>query len=188
VYTLKESGVILGKLFTREEDGRSHDVPTRVPDEAAHKILASSGRDLVSHYWGRYVAFLCDPDQRIIRVLRAPCGSLPCLGVRLGNLELYCSWITDLAIAGLDRWSINWTVVHALLCGALPDVRQTGLHGLTQLLAGECITHSGTQSERTFYWDPVRTTELETDLDTAAHLMHERVVDCVHAWRGCHER
>jgi asparagine synthase (glutamine-hydrolysing) len=150
--------------------------------------VASDGHHLISHYWGRYVAFLRDPDQRTVRVLRAPCGSLPCLGVRLGGLQLYCSWIDDLALVGLEQWSINWTVVCALLCGALPDVRQTGLHGLSQLLGGECVTHDGTRNERAFYWDPVRTTEVQTGPEGAADLLRSCVVDCVRAWRGCHDK
>jgi asparagine synthase (glutamine-hydrolysing) len=88
----------------------------------------------------------------------------------------------------LDRWSINWEVVSALLCGALPDVRQTGLQGLSQLLGGECITHNGDRSERTFYWDPVRAIEIPADMDGAARLLYSCVVDCVRAWRRCHEK
>lgn len=187
IYTVANAGVILGKLFTHN-DGSSLDAPTKLPDNDAHAIQMSAGRDLIAHYWGRYVAFLCDPDQRTVRVLRAPCGSLPCLGLRLGRLQLYCSWMPDLALAGLDQWSINWPVVCAILCGALPDLRQTGLQGLSQLLGGECIAHKGTQCERTFYWDPVRISEVLTDLDGAARLMHSVVVDCVRAWRGCHEK
>jgi asparagine synthase (glutamine-hydrolysing) len=187
VYTMGNSGVILGKLFTGNE-GISRNVPTTIPHEDARTIAATGGRNLVSCYWGRYVAFLCDPDQRTVRILRAPCGSLPCLGIRLGRLELYCSWMEDLALAGLNRWSINWAVVCALLCGAPPDIRHTGLQGLSQLLGGECVTHANGRSERTFYWDPIRASEVSCDIEGAARLLHSRVVDCVRAWRGCYER
>src|SRR4051812_1426343 len=63
IYTVANSGVILGKLFTHK-DGSSHDAPTKFPDDEARAILSSGGRDLIARYWGRYIALLCDPNHR----------------------------------------------------------------------------------------------------------------------------
>lgn len=180
------SGVILGKLFTRR-DGVSHETPLTLSSEATRDVMGQQGRALVASYWGRYVAFLYDADDAAIRVLRGPCGSLPCLSVRHGGLQLYCSWMDDLALIGVESWRINWTVVGVLLCSVSPDFRQTAVAGLSQVLGGECVTHRGEKAEHTFYWDPVRATELQVDLPTAAQRLRACVVDVVRAWRACHE-
>ncbi len=185
VYELSNTGVILGKLFARSDEG-SQEAPIQVPDEEVSRIMTRQGRDLIARYWGRYVAFLCDTGSRRIRVLRAPCGTLPCLRVPVGKLHCYCSWIDDLAPLGVDRWSVSWPVLCALLSGALPDLRQTAVSGLSQVLGGECVSHNGLEIEHTWYWDPIDSDEIEVDLEGAAQLLNKRVVDCIRAWRGCY--
>ena len=187
VYTLGgESGVILGKLFTRTDDGSDHS-RLRITDEATQTIMARGGRDLITRYWGRYIAFLYKADDRTIRVLRGPSTSLPCLTARLDRLHIYCSWIEDLTPLGLDKWSINWLVVQALLCNAPPDFPQTGLNELLQVMGGECVIHQGGQSRREFYWDPIRTTlDVPQDMEGAARLLRSCVRDCVRAWQSCY--
>src|SRR5690348_9761233 len=49
------SGVLLGKLFRRSAGGVSCPMPLVVSEAESAKILASRGRALVDHYWGRYV-------------------------------------------------------------------------------------------------------------------------------------
>ena len=188
VYTLGgESGVILGKLFTRTDDGSDHS-RLRLTDETTQNIMARGGRDLITRYWGRYVAFLYDANNQTIRVLRGPSTSLPCLTTRLDRLHVYCSWIEDLTLLGLDKWTINWPVVQAYLCNAPPDFPQTGLNELLQVMGGECVIHQGGQSRREFYWDPIRTTlEVPDDMEGAARLLRSCVRDCVRAWQSCYD-
>src|SRR5262249_11376541 len=53
-------GVVLGTLFQRDADSPSQRAPLVFSEEESRKIHASSGRRLVSGYWGRYVAVLHD--------------------------------------------------------------------------------------------------------------------------------
>lgn len=186
VYSLGNQGVVLGKLFAREQDG-SRDVPTQFTASDRHEIASSGGRKLVSDFWGQYVAFLC--DDKAIRVLRAPCGSLPCYATRTSSekVQLYCSWIEDLGVIGVGRRTVNVAVFLAVLSGAIPDMRATCLQGLTQLLGGECASHSNSETKYSFYWDPLRAEEITVDMVGAASLLRECVVDSAHAWCRCDE-
>jgi asparagine synthase (glutamine-hydrolysing) len=69
--------VVLGTLF------RQNQVAT-LDSTAIETIVHSKGRQLISDYWGSYVAFIHDEQSQSTYVLRDPSGVIPC----------YCGLIT----------------------------------------------------------------------------------------------
>ena len=63
-------GVVLGTLFARLQDDSSRPRITALRRDESMCIVASKGQALVEAYWGRYVAFICDPEDRRHRVMR----------------------------------------------------------------------------------------------------------------------
>src|SRR5262249_33217666 len=91
------TGVVLGTLFQREEGSASRLAPLAFTEEESQRILASSGRCLVSGYWGRYVAVLHDDASCTTRVLRDPTGGFPCFATRMSNVHVYFSRMEDVS-------------------------------------------------------------------------------------------
>ena len=80
-------GVILGRLF-----GTSRTDPMTSVATAAHEVRA---RILIERSWGQYVAFLRDPEARIVRILRDPAGAMRCFFARHRDLYIFCSLYGD---------------------------------------------------------------------------------------------
>lgn len=183
------AGVVLGRLFAGSGDSESSVAPPSFGSQETARILATGGRHLLQHYWGRYVAFLHDADTRTTRVLRDPTGGLPCLGLDVGDgVEIYCSWLEDAARLGLP-FSINWGYVAAYLCSLRLELNATGLNEVTQVLGGECVAHGGGRKTRTFYWNPLQIAEEDPleDPARAVAALRRCTLDSVQAWASSYE-
>jgi asparagine synthase (glutamine-hydrolysing) len=183
------AGVVLGALFASAEGAPSTTAPERFGSQETAALLTTAGRHLVQHYWGRYVAFLHDAQQRTTHVLRDPTGGLPCFSIDThSGLHLYCSWIEDVARLGL-RFSFDWDCIAALLCSQRLELGYTALEGISQVLGGECITHQGGTRTATFHWNPfeIARTTIE-DPGQAVAAVRRATRDCVHAWGSSYER
>lgn len=183
------AGVVLGKLFQRSADGVSSSAPLDLGESQSGAIAATHGRHLIDRYWGRYVAFLRDGATGPIRVLRDPSAVLPCFMSTLAGAQVFFSSLEDALRLGLGNLSVDWRcVAGALACQRL-QLNATGLDGVWQLLAGECIELSGVAGKRTFYWNPleVAQTGIIEDAAQAAEQMRRTGRDCVQAWASCHE-
>jgi len=77
----KSSGVILGKIFSRGKNTGHISGKPAITDKEIREIIISSGRRLITAYWGRYVAFIYDEPRRTHHILRDPTGAFPCLFV-----------------------------------------------------------------------------------------------------------
>ena len=87
------AGVVLGSLFTRKSDP-ADETPARacaLDEVRTAAIVDSHGEWLVRNAWGNYVAFICDPLRGSIRVLKDPCGSLPCFSTTFGGITVVFS-------------------------------------------------------------------------------------------------
>lgn len=182
------TGVVLGKLFVRSSEGDSTAAPTIFGPQETAKLLATGGRHLMQSYWGRYVAFLHETESRTTRIVRDPTGGLPCFGMQVGGVEIYCSRIEDAARLGL-QFSINWDYVAAYLCCQRLEVTYTGLNEVTQVLGGECVAHRGGSKVRTFYWNPLQVADENPieDPTEAAAALRRCTLDSVHAWASSYE-
>ena len=73
-------GVVLGTLFRRQpiSNDSTGSKPVILSEGESAGIIQSQGRDLISRYWGRYVAILTDATATVTRIIRDPSGHFPC--------------------------------------------------------------------------------------------------------------
>jgi asparagine synthase (glutamine-hydrolysing) len=90
-----DQGVVLGTVFKRAAVPPSPDSIATLSGQDGEAILSSGGRELIDHYWGRYVAFLRTDRPGSLRVVRDPTGALPCFSVVFQDVTVYFSWIED---------------------------------------------------------------------------------------------
>lgn len=184
-----DSGVILGKLFERRTgaDFTPHEV--LFGERETHKVEESGGRSLVEHYWGRYVAFLSEEGTARIRILRDPTGAMPCFWTTSSGVFVVCSDVDDLSSLGLIRGTINWDHIGAFLLRRRFVAAETGLDGVQQIHAGECITVGSGGTTGTFYWTPdrVHRARVLEDRQQAMGELRSVVQHCVQAWASCYD-
>jgi len=166
-------------------------VVTEIGTEEAHRILVSNGRRLVERYWGRYVCFLHDSNDRSTRVLRDPTGGLPCLFTEWRGLRLLFSLLEDCSRLELGTQTINWEYVEAHVAASLLQCSATGLTEVTELQAGQCMTwrrdHDATFE---FYWHPLRIMDEEAieDASVAVERVRETTLACLRSWGATYPR
>ena len=189
-YLLAEGGgVVLGNLFARSQEGISAAAPPVLSESESRAMQDTNGRHLIESYWGRYVAFLHDAQARASWVVRDPSGGLPCYLLRCRGVDVYFSWIDD--IAGLldAPLEVNWSYLIATVCFLREHSSGTGLREVSQVLAGECVEMRAGVSKHFFYWDPLQiaNTDAIEDLEAAVAAMRQCVRDVVHAWASCYD-
>ncbi|QAY78187.1 asparagine synthetase B family protein [Sphingosinicella sp. BN140058] len=172
-------GVVIGTLFARH--GRARAVGTlSEEDEAA--ILASEGAMLLRSFWGGFVAMV--PCGEGVRMLRDPCGALPCYYARCPGVLLFASDADLLIDSGLVPCRIDWGALARHLHGGGMPVRETALAGIEELLPGFSIDMgpgSLEQRQRWSPWDHVEPAPVR-GRETLAEMLHRIVDHCVHAW------
>ena len=183
-------GVVLGTLFRRQplSNDSVGSAPVTLDEGESARIIQSQGRDLISSYWGRYVAILTDAAAPVTRIIRDPSGHLPCYRARAAGIRFYFSRLSDYSRLGVERLSVNWDYMAARMVFSGLQGRETGLKGIEELHAGECdaVGIDGTRSE--FYWHPFRLAQsppLE-DSAEAARRLRATAKDCIHSWAACY--
>jgi asparagine synthase (glutamine-hydrolysing) len=184
-----DGGVVLGSLFARSQEGVSTPAPLQLGAADSRALLDSDGRHLIESFWGRYVAFLHDAPARATWVVRDPTGGLPCYLVRCRGVDVYFSWIDDIAALLDAPLEANWAYLIASVCFLREHSQGTALREVTQVLAGECVETRAGISKRSFYWDPLQVANTETieDLAAAVTALRQCVRDVIHAWASCYE-
>ena len=180
-------GVILGHLFRRPCDESPCDAPRNLAPAESREIVSSEGHHLMAHFWGRYIAVIQDPDTACVSVLRDPSGTLPCFVTSHRNVHVMFSDVGDYAALGLAQFSLNWDLLSVLAAGmSRPQNGDTGLLGLQELRAGECLKLCGSTAVRQFCWNPVDfacENSIES-FDEAAKALRGTVRACVQTWSG----
>ncbi|HEY6516965.1 MAG TPA: asparagine synthase-related protein [Steroidobacteraceae bacterium] len=181
-------GVVLGTLFARSQEGVSTAAPAQLTAADSRALLDSDGRHLIESFWGRYVAFLHDVPARATWVVRDPTGGLPCYLVRCRGVDIYFSWIDDIAALLDAPLEVNWAYLIASVCFLREHSQGTALREVTQVLAGECVATRAGVCKRFFYWDPLQIANTDTieDLAAAVTAMRQCVRDVIHAWASCY--
>jgi asparagine synthase (glutamine-hydrolysing) len=170
------AGVAFGKLFTA------------VSAVEAEKIASTSGRRLVEHHWGRYVAILRETASHEVTVLRDPSGTLPCFFVLREGAHVFFSDVEDCLAAGLGPFTVNWKYVAAFVTYPALQIRATGLNGASEIQGGERIRVRLGETRRDLVWSPVQIARdgRYEDFDEAVAAVRGTVRDCVAAWAGCY--
>ena len=181
----QRTGVVLGKLFSRQLDADFFPPVTRFDEAESTRILHGGGRRLVQDYWGQYIAFLHDAPSASSFVIRDPTGSLPCYFTSYRDVTIFFSHLQDCVALGVNDFSVNWQYVTARMIMQLVEVNETGLKEVSQLAPGECRIVQARRPPRTeLYWDPVRIAASDPieDLEIAAAEARKTVLACVSSW------
>ncbi len=191
VYTLHGSmGVVLGTLFFQSSRSDLPVSPQASLDERSSRtIISTNGQTLFDSYWGAYVAFLHDEGGRRSIVLRDPTGAIPgyyttSSGVTLFFMRLQdCEWLIP-ATRRVNRRYLSGRLVYRAVCR-----RETGIEGISMVLAGERIEQRASRLRHSFGWSPVEIarTGVIDDFAQAVRLTKHAVRNCIRAWASREE-
>jgi asparagine synthase (glutamine-hydrolysing) len=172
-------GAVLGDLFTASPVKRCYQLGT----DESERIVRTSGRQLISRYWGNYVALLRAPATRSRWVVRAPAATLPCMHLAISGVDVYFSWTEAVAALDAASFSVNWPFVARSLVAPLAST-YTGYNEIRAIPAGFCKETIGERNTLRRYWDPVEIAKGEAiaDFDEATDALHSAAVSCAHAW------
>jgi asparagine synthase (glutamine-hydrolysing) len=190
------AGVVLGSLFTRKSDS-ADEAPARpcTPDEVqTAAIVDSHGEWLMRSTWGNYVAFICDPLKGSVRVLKDPCGSLPCFSTAFGGITVVFSAIADCMQLGAPSFTANRRFIERRLYGGDMTHQWNALNEVTQIRRGECVEFSPWQQPalvgRRSFWSPFEFAQAGNLLDephVAATALRNTLRSCTATLAACHE-
>lgn len=149
-----DAGVVVGTLFSSGAEQAGPVV--RLKREPSSRIVASGGRELISQYWGSYVAFIRDARASLLHVIRDPCGPVSCFVTHADGIDILCAFVDDIADLSGIKLAVDWESVGAFFVSNHQINDRTGLLDLAELLPGQRMTWSPTkQRERSWVWNPV---------------------------------
>lgn len=183
-------GVVLGTVFERDGRGPVSYRRANLDGATSLRLRQSKGRHLIEHYWGRYVAFIRDPDAATTWVLRDPSGDLDCMTTEHRGVNIFFSFMEGCPALEHLPYSLNWDYLATFISISLSEGYQSGLNEISRVLAGECLELRRNGSSRTFYWHPfdiIASARID-DPAEAASLLHDTTVGCVHAWASAYDR
>ncbi len=176
--TLGGHGYLIGHLFERGEKSRR---VVNLNETAVAKIEASSGRSLVSDYWGGYVAILARPGGGLA-IFRDPSGLLPVYYRADGAGVTASSEAADLG----RRGGVDYPAVARFLANGGAPSRETCLEGVQVLLPGECLIISPASHRLDSWWSPWDWTQVSHKrFDAAARELRVVALDCIESWASC---
>lgn len=177
-------GGIIGDVFDRYHPcGAVSDLDER----ACEIILDSEGAQLLSSYWGGYVAAICQPT--FVKIFRDPSGALPCYRVTTDKLTAFSSDIACLQTSRIADLRVDWKgLAHYLYASGLPT-EQTAIEGISELLPGTAAKLTASHHCVEGCWSPWDYVVPDPEVDAAdnAALLQLAVRDCVAAWARCFE-
>jgi asparagine synthase (glutamine-hydrolysing) len=176
-------GVIYGRLFSRDS-ARPLAVDAVARDETfAQSCVDTRGDHLVKNYWGSYVAIIIDQRSTRFTVIRDCSGQVPCYYTSIGDLTAVFSDVRCIESV-LPPPSLNWKYLAAFLAAPHLEIRDTGVLGMSELLAGEGIYFSEGRIANKFAWDPTVVCTEDPILDTtlASRSLRETTSLCISAW------
>ncbi len=182
-------GVVFGTLFPTANGTEAHPV-VEITRESSSRIVSSHGQTLIADFWGCYIALVRDPQHGRYYVIRDCSGRLPCYYTAIEGVTVVFSDVNDLLLLRLGKLSIDWQYISAFLLDDDVRVRQSGLIGIFEVLAGECLQVSHRGVDHCVYWDPreiCRRPAIE-DYDAAVRAVREVTQRCINSWSLVHRR
>jgi asparagine synthase (glutamine-hydrolysing) len=177
-------GVVIGTLFQSTAGTRV------IPTSHVSVTTGDSGQLLTQLYWGRYVAFVREPVSGDVHVVRDPTGGMPCHWTKVEGLDVYFQRLEDLDLLGPRRDSINRRFLLGYLLYESARNHETGIEGIENVLAGECVEHHAGRRSRVLAWNPATfaANDIIEDTHLAIRLMRETTRHCVQAWAASLDR
>ena len=178
-------GVIFGTIFSGTHENSA--IGPIVDRTSTDRIIGSRGRDLISDYWGDYVAIFCD-NSGVAHVVRGPATRLPCLRLSESGIDLLCSWVGDALAISSRSFALDWDYLTAHVVDPVIGSR-TAIDNITELACGMRLTRSSTTSEATL-WSPFEVAAQSPIEDAAAALaaLNNATRQSVRAWGSQHKR
>lgn len=185
------SGIVLGSLFTRNSSFSDDSLPSRpkLDQRRSREIVSTSGRALISQYWGAYVAFICDSDRHRTLVIRSPINAPLVFHTRFRDVDVFFCSIEDCIEIGIANFSPNWKYIADRVITSLPIFGVTALNEVSELHLSECLEIKEGTFARSCYWDPctIARSEPIEDPTEAARKLRATTRSCVHAWASEHD-
>lgn len=146
-------GVVVGSLFQTggEPSGRVRQLSL----EAVGRLERTAGASLISDFWGSYVAIWREPASGATYALCDPCGAASCFALRSSDVNVLCSYASDIAGLSTLKLPVDWDAVRAFLVHNYFTTKHTGLTGLTEVLPGQRATWGQRGLHTEWMWDPV---------------------------------
>ncbi len=149
------AGLSPGQPASRAERPHAEE-PIDAPETA--RICTTRAAHLIDHYWGRYVALICDAQEQTVTILRDPTGGMPCFVTAYRDVAIVFSDMETCLSLGMLKFSINWKYVASYVPYSALQIRDTGLREVTEVQAGERLVLSWdggeARMERTLLWKP----------------------------------
>jgi asparagine synthase (glutamine-hydrolysing) len=131
-----EAGAILGSAFRRTPIEDPTSAPRAHFDETmTAQLLRSQGDQLLTRFWGNYVALLNDAPAGVVFVLKDPTGDLPCIQCRQSDVTMLFSHVTDCRLLELHSFALRRDYLRERVLGAL-DPRESPFHDVMPILPG----------------------------------------------------
>jgi asparagine synthase (glutamine-hydrolysing) len=184
VYVLADGqGVIYGRLFSRNSPHPLATDAIAADDAFARACVDTKGDYLVRNYWGSYVAIIVDPNSTHYTVIRDCSGQVPCYFTSVGAITAVFSDIRHVEPL-LPRPSINWKYLTAFLASPHLEIGDTGILGVSELLAGEGIYVSGGHILKKLAWNPLSMCLEDPirDMTVACNSLRDTTQFCISAW------
>lgn len=180
-------GVIFGKLFQASQGTAP---VTNIPPRLAREIVASDGRELLSQFWGSYIAIVSNEHSRRHSVLRDCTGAIPCFRVREETLDIFFSDTSDLRTLIPRPLAINWRYLATYLVDSDARLRETGLAAVHELLAGDCWSRSPSSESQRSIWNPAHVWKdgAIDDYEVALAELRDSTQRCIDSWSTVHRR
>ncbi|MEJ1961537.1 MAG: asparagine synthase C-terminal domain-containing protein [Gammaproteobacteria bacterium] len=177
-------GVILGSLYSNpgmRADDRVP-APARLTPEDAQRVISSHGRELVTHWWGDYIAVFREWSSSAIHVLRGPAATIACLYARRERLHLYFSDMETGAELADRSFTVHWqALARALIGPQWPG--DTHLKEVREVIPGSCEKVFEGRTNAKQLWCPAQISQepLTRDFEDAARTLRTVTRACVHA-------
>lgn len=142
-------GWIVGDLYREGREVGPEPPSTQISQNLSSLEVA---QDLCAHFWGRYVAVICDRTKRL--VFRDPSGAVEALRWNLGPLAMVGSELPDwMPAVYWPDLTIDWPAVSTWLGGPSAAAVSSGLAGLSSVTPGAAQDETGAEVQ---IWRPER--------------------------------
>ena len=182
------AGVVLGRIFSRNIESTPATRAVAFDATETEAIVATGGKRLFEHYWGRYVAIVRNPRDGAVSVLRDPMGQLPCMLTSFKGVDIVFSDLEDCLKLGLLKFTVNWDYVAGVLANPGILTRETALNEVSEVQLGERVRFTGSSTERSIEWrafEIARTDRIQSVADAVSQL-RATTRACIHAWASCY--
>lgn len=179
-----QCGVILGTLFKRTSS-----IPLRqLPYQESKLVIETSGRHLINHYWGRYIAFW--KGYQSTNILIDPIGGLDCYLYENDHFLCVFSDTIDFMALNLVELSIDLTKLSVWVSNPSAEFIGSPLTNIRTLQPGVILSINSTGSNETLLWSMADfyTQSTVTQANEGADLLKEAVLNSTQAWATVYER